>query len=133
MKTVAVIALHGVLPFDLATPCEVFGRVRKADGGDAYQVRVCGEAREVKAGAFDLRVQWDLKHIAGADTVIVPGIADPAMPISAEVIAAIRAAAAGGSRIASICTGAFILAAAGLLDGARATTHWLAAAELAAR
>lgn len=114
-------------------PCEVFGRVRVPSIHAAYHVRVCGEAPTIKAGAFDLRVQWDLHHLAGAHTVIVPGLSHPTMPIADEVIAALRTAAAQGARIASICSGAFVLAAAGLLDGLRATTHWLAVRELAQR
>jgi transcriptional regulator GlxA family with amidase domain len=133
MHTIAVIAMHGVLPFDLSTPCEIFSRVALPGRTAPYRVLVCGEASEVKAGPFDLRVQWDLSHVAKADTVIVPGIADPTMPISQSVVQAIQAAAAGGARIASICTGAFVLAATGLLGGLRATTHWLAAPELAQR
>lgn len=131
--SVAILALHGVVPFDLAIPCEVFGRVRLEQARDAYRVRVCGEARTVRSGAFDLHTRWDLRQLAGADTVIVPGIADAAMPVDPQVIDALREAAAAGARIASICSGAFVLAASGLLDGARATTHWLAAAELARR
>lgn len=130
---VAVVAMHGVVPFDLATPCEVFGRTRAGDGRDAYRIRVCGEARDIRAGAIDLRVQWGLEHVVDAHTVILPGIENPTMPIPDAVIAAVRAAAARGARIASICSGAFVLAATGLLDGLRATTHWQAAAELARR
>lgn len=133
MHIVAIVALHGVIPFDLSTPCEVLGRVRVPGLHDAYQIRVCGEAKTVKAGAFDIRTQWDLSHLAGAQTVIVPGLANPFMPIADEVIEVLQEAAAGGVRIASICTGAFVLAAAGLLDGLRATTHWQAAPELARR
>lgn len=133
MYKVAILAMHGVVPFDLSTPCEVFERVRVPGLQAAYQIRVCGEAKTIKAGAFDIRVQWDLSHLAGAHTVIVPGLANPTMPIADEVISALQTAAADGVRIASICTGAFVLAAAGLLDGWRATTHWLAAAELASR
>ena len=133
MHTVVVVAMHGVIPFDLATPCEVFGRVSVPGQAEAYRVLVCGEAREVKAGPFDLRTQWDLSHLAGAHTVIVPGLSVPTMPISDAVLDALRAAAAAGARIASICTGTFVLAATGLLDGLSATTHWAAAAELARR
>ncbi len=133
MHTVAVIAMHGVLAFDLSTPCEIFSRVVVPGQTSPYRVLVCGEASEIKAGPFDLRVQWDLSHVASADTVIVPGVANPTMPIPESVIRAIQDAAAAGARIASICTGAFVLAATGLLDGLQATTHWLAAPELAQR
>jgi transcriptional regulator GlxA family with amidase domain len=130
MIKVAVLALHGVIPFDLSTPCEVFGRVRVPGLHDAYDVRVCGETKDIKAGAFDIRLTWDLRQLAEAHTVIVPGISNPTMVISDKVLVALRSAAANGTRIASICTGAFVMAASGLLDGLRATTHWLAAAKL---
>ena len=133
MHEVAVIAYHGVLPFDLAMPCEVFGRVAVPGVPKPYAVRVCGAARTVKAGLFDLRVPQGLADVAGAQTVVLPGIADPAMPIPHDVLSVVREAARRGARVASICTGAFVLAATGLLDGLRATTHWQAAAMLAAR
>jgi transcriptional regulator GlxA family with amidase domain len=133
MHTVAVLAFDDVIPFDLATPIEVFGRSRLPDGRAAYRVRVCGDRETVETESFALRPRWDLDGLADADTVIVPGFADPARPPGERVRAALRAAAARGSRIASICSGAFVLAEAGLLDGLRATTHWLAAAELARR
>ena len=131
MHTVAVIAYHGVLPFDLATPCEVFARVAVPDIAEPYRLRVCGTARTVKAGLVDLRAPYTLAAVAGAQTVILPGIADPRAPVPREVIAAVREAADRGARVASICTGAFVLAATGLLDGLHATTHWAAAPILA--
>ncbi|MFE3581137.1 GlxA family transcriptional regulator [Streptomyces vinaceus] len=133
MHTVAVLALDGVIAFDLSTPIEVFGRTRLPDGRPAYRVRVCASAAEVDAGAFTLKAPWPLQTLAEADTIVLPGVADPDVSFPPEVIDALREAAGRGTRIASICTGAFVLAATGLLDGLRATTHWVAAPLLAAR
>ncbi|WP_410579243.1 GlxA family transcriptional regulator [Amycolatopsis sp. lyj-108] len=132
MYTVAVLALDKVIPFDLSTPIEVFTRTRLADGSAAYRVIVCAGQPDVDAGHFTLRAPWGLEALREADTIIVPGTADPTGPLPETVHDALTSAAARGTRIASICSGTFILAAVGLLDGLRATTHWVAAEALAA-
>lgn len=132
MHTVAVLAMDQVVPFDLAAPVDAFGRARLPDGRAAYRVRVCGPAPTIDAGAFRVQPPYGLEALADADTIMVPGRTKEG-PVPGEVVAALCAAADAGVRIASICTGAFILAATGLLDGQRATTHWLAAAALAER
>ncbi|MBB5122504.1 AraC family transcriptional regulator [Streptomyces eurocidicus] len=132
MHTVAVLALDRVVPSDLATPIDAFGRTRLPDGRPGYQVRVCGEKPEIDTGSFALRAPWGLEGLEGADTIVVPGTDNPTAALAPAVRDALRAAAADGTRIASICVGTFPLAATGLLDGLRATTHWMAAAELAA-
>jgi transcriptional regulator GlxA family with amidase domain len=131
LHTVTVLALDGVLAFDLSTPIEVFGRTLLADGGAAYRVRVCAQADEVDAGVLSIRAPWGLDTLAEADTIVVPGRADPTALVPEDALEALRDAARKGTRIASICVGAFTLAASGLLDGLRATTHWAAAGELA--
>ena len=133
MRVVAVLALDGVVPFDLATPCEVFGRTRLRDGSPGYEVRVCGYRTVVSSVGFELHPAWPLEALAAADTIVIPGVDPLPSGLPAQVAAPLCEAAGRGATIASICTGAFLLAATGLLDGRRATTHWMAAAELARR
>ncbi|WNE96753.1 helix-turn-helix domain-containing protein [Streptomyces luomodiensis] len=131
MHTIVILALDQVIAPDLATPIEVFTRTRLPDGRAPYRIRVCAPTPTVDAGAFTLQAPYGLEALAEADTVFVPGRADPLLPLPAEAADALRDAAERGTRIASICSGAFVLAATGLLDGLRATTHWAAAPLLA--
>lgn len=130
---VAVVAFDGVVLGDLSTPCEVFGRVRGRDGRALYEVRICSIAPEVQSEHVTLKVPWRLSSLSRANTVIVPGIDHLDRAIPEGLLRAIRRAVDRGARVASICSGAFILAATGALDGLRATTHWRSAAELARR
>jgi transcriptional regulator GlxA family with amidase domain len=119
-RVVALLAGE-VVAFDLAIPAQIFGREP-----DLYDWAVCApEAGPVATeNGFDVLVPHGLDALAEAETIVVPGIGDRAWPLPPEPVEALRAAAEGGARVASICTGAFVLAAAGLLDGRRATTHW---------
>jgi transcriptional regulator GlxA family with amidase domain len=125
--------MHGFVPFDLAVPCEVFGRACVVPATAGYAIRVCGETNEVRSSSFTLQTEWRLEELAAADTIVIPGLDDPTAPVSPGVIEAIHAAWERGARLASICSGAFVLAATGLLDGRKATTHWICAGELARR
>ncbi|PZR54406.1 AraC family transcriptional regulator [Xylanimonas oleitrophica] len=133
MLTVAVVALPDTIAFDLATAVETFGRTYLPDGRPAYRVVVCGTEPQVQAGPLRLATDVGLEALEHADTVVVPGRNDPGVPSPPAVLDALRRVAADGTRVASVCVGAFTLAEAGLLDGRRATTHWRAADELARR
>jgi transcriptional regulator GlxA family with amidase domain len=132
-RRVAVLAFDGVVLGDLSTPCEIFARVRDRAGQLAYDVRVCSISSRVRTEHVTLEVPWRLSALRSAHTVIVPGVEDIARPIPPELTRALRSAIARGARVASICSGAFVLATTGALDGLRATTHWATAAELARR
>lgn len=133
MHTIAVLAVDGVIAFDLSTPIEVFGRSRGADGEPLYDVVVAGPRGQAAAGPMSINVPHPLGRLAEAETLIVPGRAEGSRPLGPRTIAAIRDAARNGARIASICVGALDLAETGLLDGLSATTHWRAADLLSTR
>lgn len=132
MSTVALAVTDGMLHFELAMAYEVFGADLTGVVDPWYDVAVCGSGA-VRVGRFRLEPDCGLDQLARAGTVIVPALADVDEDPPAGLVDAVRTAHEAGARVASLCTGAFVLAAAGLLDGRRATTHWAHAEALAAR
>ncbi|HEY3502700.1 MAG TPA: helix-turn-helix domain-containing protein [Actinocatenispora sp.] len=133
MHTVALALSDGVPLYELAGPCAIFGAQRPDDASTWYDFRVCAPAEARVDRWFRAATEHTYRDLVTADTVVVPACHDGALRPPPDLVAAVRAAYDNGARVMSICTGAFVLAEAGLLDGRRAATHWMYAATLAER
>lgn len=134
LKNVAVVLLDGVHPFELGVVCEVFGLDRSDEGLPVYDFAVAsaeGPALGTHAG-FTIGTSYGLQRLEEADLVAVPaGEGYVRREYPAELLDALRRAADRGARVLSVCSGVFVLGAAGLLDGRRCAVHWRHAEELA--
>ncbi|MCV7290208.1 helix-turn-helix domain-containing protein [Mycolicibacterium wolinskyi] len=132
LKSVSTLALDGLAIFEFGVICEVFGIDRSADGVPNFDFKVCGpepgKPLRTSVGAT-LTPDHGLDDLVGADLVAIPAIGG--LDYLPEALDAVRAAADSGSIILTVCSGAFLAGAAGLLDGRPCTTHWMHADELA--
>ena len=127
MHTVALVIFDQVPPFEMAVPCEVFGIDRSDMGVPNYRLIVCAAEEgslRAKVG-FSIEAPYGLSDLHEAQTVVVPAWRDVEETPPTALLEALRRSYRRGARIVSLCSGAFVLAAAGLLEGRRATTHWM--------
>jgi transcriptional regulator GlxA family with amidase domain len=134
LKNVAAVVLDGVNPFELGVVCEVFGTDRSDDGLPVYDFAVAsaeGPTLTSRAG-FAVHVEHGLERLESADLIAVPACARyETRDFPPELLEALRNAVDRGARVLSVCSGVFVLAAAGLLDGRRCAVHWHHAEKLA--
>jgi transcriptional regulator GlxA family with amidase domain len=132
IRNVAILALPGVQPFELGVAWEGFGLDRSDDGVPRYESAIVSEDSVVPTSAgFSMTVDHRLDRADDADLVVVPACGTD-MDVTPAVRQLLRGAVARGARVMSVCSGAFVLGRAGLLDGRRCTTHWRYAERLAA-
>src|SRR4051794_25042140 len=127
MHVVAAVVDQGALTFDFAIPCEVFGLDRSdiVDPWYEFLVVAAGDRTVRTQTGFTMHAPYGLAELERADTIVLPGWSDPDDDPSPALKDALVAAYERGARLVSLCTGAFVLAATGVLDDRRATTHWM--------
>ena len=135
LRTIAAVVVDGSAAFELGVVCEVFGIDRTDDGVPAFDFRVCAEhpGKPLRSTGFSIVPTHGLEGLQDADLVAVPAMAGSPTEYPPAVLEALRAAAARGATLLSVCSGAFLLAEAGLLNGLRCTLHWHHADGFAAR
>jgi AraC family transcriptional regulator, transcriptional activator FtrA len=134
-RRVAVLVYEGLCAFEFGCVAEIFGLPRPEFGPHWYRFETCAATSKPLRGQYGLRIVADagLDRLARAGTVIIPGWSGTDVSVPEPILDSLRRAHANGARLVSVCSGAFVLAATGLLDGKRIATHWRYAEQMRAQ